>query len=152
MYIVEYTRERKLTCLELDNLYIMEDSFTDLAFTNWRKITNIENDDFFLSKGILCMAVRGHMVPFFSNGVTNGKKLLEDVDIRWISLKGLAETLLNEYASLLGMMYEHHSIIEKYRTLLFLLIDIDTLLTLARSLPILNEINKLMKMAQSRAI
>ena len=49
MYIVEYTRTRKLTCLALDNLYIMEDSFTDLAFTNWRKIINIENDEFLLS-------------------------------------------------------------------------------------------------------
>ena len=47
MYIVENTRARKLTCLALDNLYIMAESFTDLAFTNWRKIINIETDDFF---------------------------------------------------------------------------------------------------------
>ena len=70
MYIAEYTRERKLTCLALDNLYIMEDSFIDLAFTNWRKIINIENDEFFWKfdeKGMLCMAVRGHMVPFYYN-------------------------------------------------------------------------------------
>ena len=49
MYIAEYTRIRKLTCLALDNLYIMEESFTCLAFTNWSKIIKIENDDFFLS-------------------------------------------------------------------------------------------------------
>ena len=70
MYIVVYTRARKLTCLSLDNLYIMEDSFIDLAFTNWRKIINIENYDFFFKfdeKGILCMAVHGHMVPFYYN-------------------------------------------------------------------------------------
>ena len=47
MYIVEYTRARKLTCLALDNLYIMAKSFTCLAFTNWSKIIHIENDDFF---------------------------------------------------------------------------------------------------------
>ena len=34
MYIVEYTRARKLTCLALDNLYIIAESFTGLAFTN----------------------------------------------------------------------------------------------------------------------
>ena len=70
MYIVEYTRERKLTCLALDNLYIMEDSFIDLAFTNWRKIINIENDELFLKfdeKEMLCMVVHGHMVPFYYN-------------------------------------------------------------------------------------
>ena len=68
MYMVEYTNVRKLACLALDNLYIMEESFTGLAFTNWSKIINIENDDFFLKfdeKGMLCMAVRGHMVPFY---------------------------------------------------------------------------------------
>ena len=47
MYIAEYTREIKFTCLALDNLYIMEESFTGLAFTNWSKIIDIENDDFF---------------------------------------------------------------------------------------------------------
>ena len=47
MHISEYTRARKLTCLALDNLFIMEESFTGLAFTNWSKIVNIENDDFF---------------------------------------------------------------------------------------------------------
>ena len=46
MYIAEYTRERKLTCLALDNLYIMEKYFTGLAFTNWSKMINIENDFF----------------------------------------------------------------------------------------------------------
>ena len=67
-------------------------------------------------------------------------------------MKGLAETLLNEYASLLGMMYEHRSIVEKDRTLLFLLIDIDTLLTLAGIIPMLHEMNNLVKMAQSHTM
>ena len=46
----------------------MEESFTYLAFTNWRKIINIENDELFLKfdeKGMLCMAVHGNMVPFY---------------------------------------------------------------------------------------
>ena len=54
----------------MDNLYIMEESFTGLSFTNWSKIINIENDDFFLKfdeKGMLCMVVCGHMVPFYYN-------------------------------------------------------------------------------------
>ena len=69
MYIVEYTRARKLTCLALDNLYIMEDSFTGLAFTNCSKIINIEMMFFFKfdEKGMLCMVVHGHMVPFYYN-------------------------------------------------------------------------------------
>ena len=48
MYIATYTRAKKSTCLALDNLYIMGESFTGLAFTNWSKIINIENDDLFL--------------------------------------------------------------------------------------------------------
>ena len=48
----------------------MEESFTNLSFTNWRKIINIENDEFFFKfdeKGMLCMAVHEHMVPFYYN-------------------------------------------------------------------------------------
>ena len=48
----------------------MEDSFMDLAFTNWRKIINIENDEFFFKfdeKGMLCMEVHGNTVPFYYN-------------------------------------------------------------------------------------
>jgi hypothetical protein len=33
----------------------------------------------------------------FADGVTNGKKLLKDVDTRWISLKGPAQRLFSEY-------------------------------------------------------
>ena len=47
MYVAEYTNARKLACLALDNLYMMLESFTGLAFTSWTKIFNIENDDFF---------------------------------------------------------------------------------------------------------
>ena len=48
---------------------ILWESFIGLAFTNWSKLINIENDVFFKfdEKGILCMAVHGHMVPFYYN-------------------------------------------------------------------------------------
>ena len=45
-------------------------------------------------------------------------------------MKGPAEKLFNEYAPLVGVMYECSSV-EKDQTLLFLLTDIETLLTLA---------------------
>jgi hypothetical protein len=47
MYIVEYTNARKLACLALDNLYMMQESFTGPQFTNWTRIINIENTNFF---------------------------------------------------------------------------------------------------------
>ena len=80
------------------------------------------------------------------------KKLLKDVDTRWISPKGPAERLFNEYASLVGVMYEHHSSVEKSQNLLFLLTDIETLLTLAGFLHMLHEMNNLVKMAQSHTM
>ena len=67
--------------------------------------------------------------------------------MRWISLKGQAERLFNEYESLVGVMYEHCSSVEKAQTLLFLLTDIETLLTLDGILPMLHEMNNLVKMA-----
>ena len=65
-------------------------------------------------------------------------------------MKGPVERLFNEYASLVGVMYEHRSSVEKSQTLLFLLTDIETLLTLAGIIPMLHEMNNLVKMAQSR--
>ena len=67
-------------------------------------------------------------------------------------MKGPAERLFNEYASLVGVMYEHRSSVEKSQTLLFLLTDIETLLTLDRIFPMLHEMNNLVKMAHSRTM
>ena len=53
----------------------------------------------------------------------------------WISVKGPAERLFNEYASLVGVVYERRSSVEKIQTLFFLLTDIETLLTLNGILP-----------------
>lgn len=88
----------------------------------------------------------------FVEGVTDGKKLLNDVDTRWISLKGPAQRLFDEYASLVGVMYEHHSSVDKSKTLLFQLADIKTLLTLAGILPMLYEMNNLVKLSQSHTM
>lgn len=88
----------------------------------------------------------------FADGVTNGNKLLKDVDTRWISLKGPAQRLFDEYASLVGVMYEHRLSVEKAQTLLFLFTDIETYLTLAGVLPLLHEMNSLVKMSQSRTM
>ena len=48
---------------------ILWESFIGIAFTNWSKLINIENDVFFKfdEKGILRVAVHGHMVPFYYN-------------------------------------------------------------------------------------
>ena len=67
MYISKYTNAINSTCLAFDNLYMMSDSFTGLEFTSWTNIINIENTENFLTfdeKGILCITVRGYMVPF----------------------------------------------------------------------------------------
>jgi hypothetical protein len=49
----------------------------------------------------------------FVEGVTDGKKLLKDVDTRWISLNGPAQRLFSEYQSLVGVMYEHRFSVDK---------------------------------------
>jgi hypothetical protein len=88
----------------------------------------------------------------FVDGVTNGNKLLKDVDTRWISLNGPAQRLFSEYQSLVGVMYEHRFSVDKAQDLLFRLTDIETLLTLVGILPMLDEMNVLVKMSQSRTM
>lgn len=48
-----------------------------------------------------------HFIEFqnFTEGITLGNKLLEDVDTRWISLHGPTQRVLSEYQSLIGVMY-----------------------------------------------
>jgi hypothetical protein len=88
----------------------------------------------------------------FADGVTNGNKLLNDVDTRWISLNGPAQRLFSEYQSLVGVMYEHRFGVDKAQDLVFRLTDIETLLTLVGILPMLDEKNVLVKMSQSRTM
>lgn len=67
MYIAEYTNVRKPTCLALDNLYMMPDSFTSPEYKSSTTIINIENIEnilMFDEKRILCIVVCGYMVPF----------------------------------------------------------------------------------------
>ena len=67
MYIVEYTNARKLTCLALDNLYVMLGYFTSPTFNGWTTLIDIEKIENYLQfdeKVRLCMTVHGYMVPF----------------------------------------------------------------------------------------
>lgn len=80
----------------------------------------------------------------------DGKKLLKDVDTRCISLNGLDQRLFSEIKSLVVLMYENHYNVDKAQHLLSRLINIETLLKLAGILPMLHEMNFLMKMSQNR--
>ena len=64
-------------------------------------------------------------------------------------MNGPSQRLFSEYQSLVGVMYEHLFSVDKAQTLLFRLTDIETLLTLAGIIPLLHEMNVLVKMAQS---
>jgi hypothetical protein len=86
----------------------------------------------------------------FVDDVTNGNKLLEYVDTIWISLNGPTQRLFSEYQSLVGVMHEHHFSVYRTQDLLFRLTDIETLLTLVGILSMLDEMNVLVKMSQSR--
>ena len=55
----------------------------------------------------------------FADGVTDGKKLLKDVDTRWISLNRPAQRLFSEFKSLVGLIYENHDNVDKDQDLLF---------------------------------
>ena len=68
IYIVEYIHTRKLSCLQLDNLYTMPKSFTGLAFKGWTTIIDIENIENYLKfdgKEILawqCVSIWFHFI------------------------------------------------------------------------------------------
>ena len=53
---------------------------------------------------------------------------------------------------MIGVIYKQHFSVDKAQDLLFRLTDIETLLTLAGILPLLHEMNVLVKMAQSRTM
>ena len=53
---------------------------------------------------------------------------------------------------MVGVMHGHRFSVDKAQDLLFRLNDIETLLTLAEILPLLHEMNVLVKMAQSRTM
>jgi hypothetical protein len=67
-------------------------------------------------------------------------------------LNGPAQRLFSEYQSLVGVMYEHRFSVDKAQYLLFRLTDIETLLTLVGIIPMLDEMNVLVKMSQSRTM
>ena len=59
------------------------------------------------------------------------EKTIKYVNTIWISLNGPAQRLFSDYQSLVWVMYEHRFSIDKAQYILFILIDIETLLTLA---------------------
>lgn len=59
----------------------------------------------------------------FQEGLTNGKKLLKDVDTQWISLYGPVQRVFNEYPSLVGLMDMHAGDVERAEELLYRLRD-----------------------------
>ena len=99
----------------------------NLAFKIVRKFPSVSNVKYLVRDvhAYFCRSPKRFLE--FQNcaeGVTDGKKLLKYVDTRWISLKGSAQRLFDEYASLVGVMYENHSIVGKAKTLFFQLTDI----------------------------
>lgn len=80
------------------------------------------------------------------------EKTTKDVDTRWISLNGLAQTLFSELKYLVGLMYENHYNVDKAQYLLSRLTNIETLLTLAGIIPMLHEMNVLVKMYQNHTM
>lgn len=88
----------------------------------------------------------------FADGITDGNKLLKDVDTRWISLHGPVHWVYLEHRSLIGVMYEHCYMVDKAPDLFRILCDIETTLTLVGLLRMLEEMNHLVKKTQERAM
>lgn len=88
----------------------------------------------------------------FTIGITDGKKLQKDVEMRWISLYEPACRVREKYPLLVGFMHKYRHEVHRVRDFFFRLIDLETLLTLFGILPMLQEINTLMKHAQGRLI
>ena len=48
LYLVEYTKARKMACLLLDNLYITPvEAFDGIDFTKWKELIDLQNHQFF---------------------------------------------------------------------------------------------------------
>ncbi len=65
-------------------------------------------------------------------------------------MNGPTQRLCSEYQSLVGVMYKHHFSVDKAHDLLFRLTAIETLLTLNGILSMIDEMNVVVKMSQSR--
>lgn len=82
--------------------------------------------------------------------IIDGKKLLKDIDTRWISLFRPIERVFKKYKSLTGYMYMNTKVIDRAKDVLYRLQDFETLFTLCGILSILYEVNLLIKLAQER--
>jgi hypothetical protein len=64
-------------------------------------------------------------------------------------LNGPTQRLFSEYHSLVGVMYEYRFNVYRAQDLLFRITDIEKILTLVGIIPMLYEMNVLMKISQS---
>lgn len=65
---------------------------------------------------------------------------------------GPVQRVFNEYPSLVGLMDMHAGDVERAEELLYRLRDAETLFTLCGMLPLLEEMNVLIKLAQKRTL
>ena len=67
LYLVEYTKARKMACLLLDNLYITPvEAFDGIDFTKWKELIDIQNPQNILKldeNNCVCISVRDNLVP-----------------------------------------------------------------------------------------
>lgn len=81
-----------------------------------------------------------------------GLKILKQVKTRWISMLKPAKRILTQYPVLLYKMHLDAPTLKTAQTNLEFLLDVQTLLGLACLMPMLEEMNRLIKFAQSRNI
>jgi hypothetical protein len=87
-----------------------------------------------------------------ADGLMSGKKLLKNVETRWISLYEPIKHVYNEYISLVGFMVEHCFSVDKAQVILHQLNDVETLLTLCGILPLLHYMYTLINIVQTRTL
>ena len=67
LYLVEYTKARKMACLLLDNLYITPvEAFDGIDFTKWKELIDLQNPQNILKldeNNCVCISVRDNLVP-----------------------------------------------------------------------------------------
>jgi len=76
--------------------------------------------------------------------------MLKHVDTRWISMFKPAERVFEQYKFLTGFFYQNRRVVDRAKDLLYRMTKLETLLIFCEMIPMLYEMNKLIKMAQDR--
>ena len=67
LYLVEYTKARKMACILLDNLYItLVEAFDGIDFTKWKELIDLQNPQNILKldeNNCVCISVCDNLVP-----------------------------------------------------------------------------------------